>query len=471
MSSVKKNYIYNVLYEILIIVLPLITSPYISRVLGPENIGIYTYQYSIVSYFVMFARLGIVNYGSRTVAAAKSDEERSKVFSNTFAIQGTLAFFTTVLYIGYVVFGDLEYSTMGLIMLLYLLTAALDVNWFFFGIEQFRITVVRNTVIKLISTALLFMLVKQPDDLNIYGIILGGSNLLGQLATWPYVGKYIKIVKPEIREVRRHFYPIVVLFVPQIAVSLYKMMDKIMIGALCSKSQLGYYEYASMIVNLPLGFITSLGTVMIPRISSLMKDGDNKTSQIYTHNSILFATGLSIAFAFGLSGIAPVFVPFYFGDEFWPTTELLIGLAVTLPFLAWANVVRTQYLIPAKRDKEYIASLFSGAGINIVINMLLIPRYQAWGAVIGTIAAEVTVCITQTWTARRYLPIGVYIKECSGFIAIGAVMGATVSALGLLGMPVVWCILLQISVGAAVFLSLAVIYVKYVLKLQLPKMW
>lgn len=134
-----------------------------------------------------------------------------------------------------------------------------------------------------------------------------------------------------------------------------------------------------MVVNLPLGFITSLGTVMLPRIASLMSEGDNKKTIEYTHYSILFAVAMSTAFAFGLSAIAPTFIPFYFGKEFAPAAKLLVGLSVTLVFLAWANVVRTQYLIPSKKDREYIVSLFSGAGANIVFNVLLIPKFNAWG--------------------------------------------------------------------------------------------
>ena len=199
MSSVKKNYIYNVIYEVLIIVIPLITSPYISRVLGAEQIGVYTYCYSIVSYFVLFARLGIVNHGSRSIAGAKTLEERNKIFSNTLVIQIFLAILMIILYVLYFSFFDLEYHVMSVIMLTYLVAAAFDVNWFFFGIEQFKITVTRNIIIKLISTTLLFVLVREPSDLWKYGLILGFSQLGGQVAVWPYLKRYVKFVKPELK--------------------------------------------------------------------------------------------------------------------------------------------------------------------------------------------------------------------------------------------------------------------------------
>lgn len=470
MSSVKKNYIYNVIYEILIIVIPLITSPYISRALGAEQVGVYTYCYSIVSYFVLFARLGIVTHGSRSIAGAKNEAEKNKVFSNTLAIQLILSFFMIILYIVYFSIFDLEYHIMSIIMLSYLVAAAFDINWFFFGIEKFKITVTRNIIIKLVSTVLLFEIVKGPGDLWKYGLILGLSQLVGQISVWPYIKKYVKIVKPELKEMKVQFVAILILFIPQIAVSLYKMMDKIMIGYYCTKNQLGFYEYASMIVNLPLGFITSLGTVMLPRISSLMKDGNNKKSLEYMHYSIIFAVALSTAFAFGLSAIAPVFIPFYFGEEFGPASELLIGLSVTLIFLAWANVVRTQYLIPSKKDKEYIVSLFSGAAANVVINAILIPRYQAWGAVIGTIVAEVTVCVLQTVMSRKYMPISNYIRESIGFIFNGCVMFIGVRLVAKIDCYTLLSLFLQIIAGIIIYCVLTWLWIQKVLHIPIRKL-
>ncbi len=469
MSSVKKNYIYNVIYEVLIIIVPLITSPYISRVLGAEQVGVYTYCYSIVSYFVLFARLGIINHGSRSIAGAKTEEERNKIFSNTLTIQLFLTTLMIILYVSYFSFFDLEYHTMSVIMLTYLAAAAFDVNWFFFGVEQFKITVTRNIIIKLISTTLLFFLVCKPSDLWKYGLILGFSQLGGQIAVWPYLQRYVKFVKPELKEIKPQFIAIIILFIPQIAVSLYKMMDKIMIGYYCTKSQLGFYEYASMIVNLPLGFITSLGTVMLPRISALIKDGNNKKTLEYTHYSIIFAVALSTAFAFGLSAIAPVFIPFYFGEEFAPASELLIGLAITLIFLAWANVIRTQYLIPSQKDKEYIISLFCGAAVNVVINILLIPKYQAWGAVIGTIFAEVTVCAFQTFMSRNYIPVWKYIRECIGFIFNGFIMFVGVRLIAEIKCYVLLSFILQIIAGAVIYCILTWLYVQKVLRIPLIK--
>lgn len=467
MNSIKKNYIYNVIYQVLLIVIPIITSPYVSRVLGAEQIGVYTYCYTIVSYFVLFAQLGIVNHGSRSIATAKNQEDRNIIFSNIVSVQIILALLVLALYLIYLKVFNIEYHLMSIIMLLYLIAALFDVNWFFFGVEQFKITVTRNVLIKLVSTVLLFVFIKDANDVWKYGLLLGLSQAIGQVAIWPYLKKYVRFVKPQFHLMKRQIASMAVLFIPQIAVSLYKLMDKIMIGEFCTKSQLGYYEYASMVVNLPLGFITSLGTVMLPRIASLMSEGDNQKTIEYTHYSILFAVAMSTAFAFGLSAIAPTFIPFYFGKEFAPAAKLLVGLSVTLVFLAWANVVRTQYLIPSKKDREYIISLFSGAGANIVLNVLLIPKFNAWGAVIGTIVAEVIVCVIQTYMSRQYIPVTKYLRECVGFVFIGIVMFCCVRIIAMINMGSVATISLQVLVGGMIFLVLTFFYVEKVLMIPL----
>ncbi len=464
MNSVKKNYIYSALYEILLILIPLITSPYISRVLGAEQVGIYSYCFSIVSYFMLFARLGIINHGTRSIASASNEYERNIVFSNLVVVQLCLSILVTLAYIIYLNVFNAQYHLIAVLMILYLISTAFDINWFFFGIEQFKITVSRNIIIKTITTILLFIFVKERTDLWKYVIILSFAQVVGQLSVWPYLKGRVKFVKPNVKSMLLQLMPLFILFIPQIAVSLYKMMDKIMLGSFCAKEQLGYYEYATTIVNLPLGLITSLGTVMLPRISAMMKSGDNKNTILYTEYSLIFAIFISVAFAFGLSSVAPTFVPFYFGKEFEPAVPLVIGLSSTLIFIAWANVIRTQYLIPSNKDKEYIVSLFTGAFINVIVNYILIPRYFAWGAVIGTIVAEITVCVMQTYMSKDYIPIKKFIKECIPFFLMGVSMFACVRIVAKIQFPILVSLFLQVVSGTLFYMLLVNIYARFAWK-------
>lgn len=469
-KSVSKNYFYNVIYEVLVIVIPLITSPYLTRTLGAEKLGIYTYTYTIVSYFVLFARLGIVNHGSREIAKCKSPDERNKVFSTIFSIQAVITLVVIATYIFYITFFNVEYKFIATVQIMYLVAAFLDVNWALFGLEEFKLTVTRNIVIKILNTVLIFVLVRSEGDLLIYVLISACSNLIGQIVIWSYIKKYFRIVKPEKVDVHNNLKPIFVLFIPTIAVSLYKMMDKVMLGSMCLKEEVAYYEYATMFINLPLGFITSLGTVMMPRISKLVSEGNNKKSLEYTSISMIFVICLSTAMAFGLAGIAPTFIPWYLGEDFSDSVQLLIGLCVTLLFISWANVIRTQYLIPYKKDNEYIISLLAAAVINLIINYTLIPIYKGMGAVIGTIAAEFIVAFLQTIFSRKNLPIKDYLKKGIPFIFFGLLMFVVVRLIGRSNLYGVVLVCIQVIVGAVLYLSLSLIYSNFALHIPIFKM-
>jgi O-antigen/teichoic acid export membrane protein len=309
--------------------------------------------------------------------------------------------------------------------------------------------------------------VKVGSDLIIYVLILTVSQLFGHVITWPYLRGKIKYSYPKFRTITPIILPIVILFIPNVAVSLYKYIDKIMLGYYSPKDQLGYYEYASIIVGLPLGFITSLGTIMMPKSTELHRDGNTSKNLEYIRHSMIYSLGLSIAFSYGLAAISNTFVPFYFGDSFLPTSQLITGLALTLPFLSWANVIRTQYLIPKGKDKEYILSLFGGAAINLIINAILIPKYMAWGAVIVTIAAEITVCLIQTLIVKKDLPIKMYLMEGSGFILIGLLMLVVTNFINQMEISSLTRLVLMIVVGILIYLPLSLLYVKFGLKVRI----
>ena len=294
MSSIKKNFSYNILYQILILILPLITAPYISRIIGPEGIGIYSYTYSIVNYFAMFAMLGMSNYGNRTIAKSRDNpNELNKKFSSLYKMQFITAMISTIIYIFYIQFFGKQYEMYYYIQLIYLISTFFNINWLFFGLEQFKLTVIRNTIIKFILTISIFVFVKHKEDLMLYMLILALSNLLSDMALWPFIIKYVKFTRTKVKDVIKHFKPDIILFIPIIAISVYKMMDKIMLGNMVNIIEVGLYENAEKIINVPLGLITALGTVMLPRISNLVQKGNVEKSIRYIDKSMEFITFLS----------------------------------------------------------------------------------------------------------------------------------------------------------------------------------
>ena len=257
---------------------------------------------------------------------------------------------------------------------------------------------------------------------------------------------------------RVHLKPLLVLFVPAVAVSLYKYMDKIMLGAMTDKVQLGYYENAEKVINLPMSIIVSFGTVMLARMSNLIAVNQEKEIKRYIVMSMKYIMGLAIALACGLSGVGPVFAPVFWGEEFTISGRLIVGLATTIPFMAFANVLRTQYLIPKEKDKTYVLSVMAGAVVNFGINWLLIPQYGAVGATLGTIAAEIAVCVYQTVSVRNELPVMEYVENTVFFLIVGIVMYFIVRQIGIeLGTKVL-TLFVQIAVGVAFYGICALLY-------------
>ncbi len=458
MPSVKKNFAYSVAYQVLTLILPLATSPYLSRVLGADGIGTYSYTYSIAYYFVMFAMLGVNNYGNRCVARVRDNRtELSKAFWSVWALQAVLTVATTAFYIAYT-FVWAGNPVIALIWGFYVVSAAFDVNWLFFGLEEFRITVGRNFAVKIITFACVFLFVKGEHALESYCILLSVSYLISVAVLWPFVKRRVDLYKPSLWEIFSHLKPNLVLFVPVIAISLYTVLDKVMLGQMSSMEQAGYFENALKVAGMPFALISALGTVMLPHSSHRMISGDYEGVRRSMGASIWLALALSAAFAFGLAGIAEVFVPVFFGEGYEACTLLVCLLVVKMPFMAWANVLRTQWLIPAGRDRFYLLSVFVGAVVNIALNLVFIPRLGAMGAALSLVAAEVAVCLVQTWSVSNELPQARWLKRCVPFYLIGFAMFFAVHAFGSVMGVSITTLIAQIVLGGFIFVLLSFLW-------------
>lgn len=460
-KNIKANYFYNVVYQTLNIIIPLITAPYLARALGAESMGIYAYTYSIAYYFMMFALLGVNNYGNRICAMCRDDKNvLGQTFCEIYFLQLVCSSIFVLFYILFILIWNSEYLYMSLIMSGFVLSAAFDINWFFFGLEEFKLTTLRSIIVRIIITIFIFAFVKSRDHLFLYAMIMSFGTLISQIIMWPYLKGFITPRKVLFSDIRKHVVPNLVLFIPVIAVSLYKIMDKIMLGSMSTMVETGYYEYTEKIMNIPLGFINALGVVMLPRMSNLSARNELGEARKLLGNSFLFVSFLSIAMAFGLAGIAPEFVPLFFGSEYVPVVQLLEWIAPTIVFFSFANVIRTQYLLPNKKDKTYIISVFTGAAVNLVINYLLIPRFDAYGAVIGTLVAECVVCLMQVLFVAHELPILQYLGNAVPFLLIGSVMMVVIRILSGFAQSLFVSVLIEILVGGAVYLLLSYIYLR-----------
>ena len=459
-NSPKKNFIYNLLYQIFILIIPLITAPYLARVIGAEGVGVYSYTYSIVYYFMMFVLLGVNNYGNRAIAKVRDNKEtRSKIFLEIYSLQLILGIIISFIYFIFIFCIKNEYIDILKILYLYILSSMLDINWFFFGLEEFKKTVTRNVFVKIISLVLIFIFIKEKTDLWKYVFILSFMAIVSKLIMWKYVPENINFTKINIKDVFKHLKPNLILFVPVIAVSFYKIMDKIMLGVMAGVEEVGYYENAEKIINIPMSLITALGTVMLPRMSNIVANGENEKMRQYLKKSIVFIMFLAFPMMFGLVTIGYKFSIIYFGSEFKKTGVLIMLLSTTIPFMAFANVIRTQYLVPNEKEKIFIKSVVLGAIVNFIVNMIFIPKYLSIGACLGTIIAESIVMLYQTISVRNVLPIKEYLSCCTIFFIKAIIMYLVIMIFRILKLENFIEIILQIIIGTVLYVFLNIEYV------------
>ncbi len=459
-KSVTKNYIYNLSYQILVLILPLITTPYISRVLGAENIGIFSYTTSISAYFILFGSLGIALYGQREIAYNQGDR---KAYSKTFWEIVLLRTITIIISLAlfYFIFastGNNTYTIFYKILLIEIAGTCIDISWFFQGLEEFKKTVLRNTVVKIISIISIFMFVKEPEDLYLYFIIYVISIVAGNASLWISLPKFIDKVKIRELNILKHLKPTIVLFIPQIAIQVYTIFDRTMIGTIIlDKSEVGYYDQSQKIVKVLLTVVTSLGTVMLPRISNSFVNGQKKTVMAYMKKSFRVVFLLAFPMIFGIISVADMFVPLFFGQGYDRVAVLMKVITPILLLIGMSNVIGTQYLLPTKRQKEFTTSVVCGAIVNFIMNMCLIWKFGAIGASVGTVLAEATVTSLQLYFVRKDFNLKEIFKSAKNYLIASLVMFAVCMIIGSFIKYGISPLLFQVGIGVFIYVVVLVI--------------
>lgn len=391
--------------------MPLITTPYLARTLGPEGTGTYSYTISIVTYFVLFGALGLNVYGRREIAFVQDDvKKRSKIFYELCILRfvtmsvAMIAFFFTYC-------RDSDYGIYYKILLLEMVSNCIDISWFFQGMENFKRTALRNILVKIASVIAIFTFIKNQNDISTYLFIYTLTTLFGNVLLWIGVRKYIQKVKLKDLKILKQLRPIIALFIPQIAIQVYTVLDKTMLGSILNDmSEVGYYEQTQKIVKILLTIITSLGAVMMPRIAKCYADGDTEKIKNYMYSTFKFVFMLSFPLIFGIIAVSDEFVPIFFGQGYDKVKFLLKIMSLIILFISLSNITGSQYLLSTKRQKQFTISVVFGAIINAILNLLLIGNYKSLGAVIATIIAEFAVMIIQFFYIREDFKIMEIVK-------------------------------------------------------------
>lgn len=398
--KLMKNMMYNTVYQVLILILPLITAPYVSRTLGTTGVGIYSSTAAWLGYFVLAGGLGITLYGNREIAYHQKDKEsRSRVFYELLSLK----FITVALVlIAYLVFVFLQNKWQPYFLLqgITLIAVAFDVSWFFMGLENFKVIVVRNTIIRLLLTVAIFVFVKTPNDLWLYILLLALSTLIGNMTVWPFLRREIIKIPFRSLNIFQHLRPVTMLLLPQVSITIYTSLNKNLLQIFSGLDSVAYFTQTYMIIILGATLVSSFNSAFLPHLSGLFSSGESDKVKPLILKSIDLGNCISILCVSGIIGVSQTFAVFYFGKNFAPVGSLLGVGASTIFFLALTNALSTQYLLAAKKMHEYMMSTIVGLIVNIVFNLTLIPILGTMGAIIATILTEVGVASYILWKLR-----------------------------------------------------------------------
>lgn len=450
--QVVKNYIYNASYQIFILLIPLVTTPYLARILGPTGVGINAFTNSNIQYFILFGSIGVNLYGNRQVAFVRDNKEKlTRTFYEIFLMRVVTI---TVAYAAFLVFLSItnQYRAYYLAQSVSVIAAAFDISWFFMGVENFRVTVIRNFIVKIITLICIFTFVRSEADLTPYILILSLSLLIGNMTLFPNLHKYIGRVQFQSLRIWQHVGPSVALFIPQIATQVYLVVNKTMLGNMTSVQASGYFDQSDKMVKIVLAVVTATGTVMLPHVANAFMHGQIQKTKDLLYNSFRFVTILSIPMMFGIMAIAQKFVPLFFTKRFSVVTPLMTVEAVVILLIAWSNALGTQYLLPTRQNRAYTSSVVYGAIVNIIINIPLILLWGAMGATISTVLSELTVTSYQLYAIRKQINYKELFENVPKLLLAGIFMYIVVKTVDLKTADTWPMLLMEVGIGIIVYL-------------------
>lgn len=453
-QSVKKNYIYNLAYQMLAVIIPLMIQPYIARVLGAGEVGAFSYTTAITGYFALVGNLGIATYGQLRVAAFRNDREKvSQIFWELAILRFLMMAVSTLLFILFICFlARPENKTLYAVLTVQIVASAIDIAWLLQGFEEFRKIVLRNTIIKIVSVILIFLFVKKQSDLYIYALIMNGSTLVGNASIWYFTPSFVDRVPLKRLNLQRHLRSCIIYFIPTIATTFYLSLDKQMIKWFTDGTvENGYYEFAQRIEQMAVTVVTSLSIVTMPRMANLFNLNAIDRLRNRLEQTIRFILLLSVPMCLGMMSVTDYLVPLYLGSGFERSATLLKIFSLLIVVVGLNNAVGKQVLMPVGRQKEYNMSVILGAFVNFGLNLLLIPRLYSVGAVIASVASETSILLAFIYYSRDYIRLGWIIRAAAKYVIAGAAM-AGVIALSYTRLSMSWkSLAIQVVLGGIVY--------------------
>jgi len=426
-KSLKKNAVLNIIRNIMSIIFPIITFPYASRILLPDGIGKVSFANSIISYFSMLAGLGIGTYGCREVAKLRDKQnELNKFCSETLLINLTSTSAAYILLIGAIIAIPAlhNYRLLIIIASLNIFLSTIGIGWVYGGLEEYEYITIRTIIFQIISIILIFALVRTKDDILIYIFIsvisAAGSNILNLIHSRKFLK--LKLIDKNL-ELKKHIAPIFKLFSITVFMSVYNILDTTMLGFLSTDEQVGFYSAATKINRMVLTLVTAISAVMFPRLSYYANNSREEDFQKLIQKNLSIIICISLPMVIGLNILSAPVILLFSGEKYIPAIPVMQLMNPIILILSLSNFIGSQVFIPLNKEKLTIRAVTIAALVNFTLNFLLIPKYNAYGAAIATVTAEVCVCILQIFAARKYINLKQMLKELLKYSLATLVMG------------------------------------------------
>ena len=455
-NALGQNLIYNIIYQVVVVLSPLVVTPKLSRILGADYIGLKSFTFSIVYYFAIFGVLGLDMYGQRCIAQAKDDKERrSRLFFTIGSLRALLCAISIAIYtLTFIAFNsDPLMRTVYLCWVVYLVREMINPVWYLQGTERYKLVSILSTLSQLAYVVAVFCFVNSKADIAAYILYYTVIPLITSLIFVPLVLKDVKFVRVRPSEWIEVFKESFVYFVPTIATAVYSMLDKTMLGVFdASKVSTGIYEQAEKLVKVALAFSTASFTIMRTRMSYLYENSDKETYDKHVSMFVSFSMLLCWPIMFGIIGITRDFVPLFFGEGY----DAVVGLSYVFSFviipLTISGLLQAIYVFPQGHQKSMNLYYVIISALNFVLNMCLIPFLGANGAVIASIAAEVSLAVILIVKSRKTINVNLFFTRSVRYFIASAVMCAVMLLLSrTLALGVAYKLIIEFFVGVAVY--------------------
>jgi len=460
-KSVKRNYIYSLSYQIFSLIMPFITSPYIARILGPENVGTFSFISTYVSYFVLLGRLSIDLYGSRELSYVKNDlTKKSEVFWNLALLNFTNLLIALLIYFTWLLIYKPVNGLFYALSSLTLFSSMLDITWLFSAHEEFGMIALRNFIVRIISVVSIFVFVKSPNDLVNYFLINLITPFVINASMLRYINRYVTFIKPTFLNAYKRYPKVLKISLPNLAVSVYTMLDKLLLGTISGNEYLGYYDYSKRIVAMALTVVSSMTPIMMVKMSGHFKNNDLSLVRGYVAKSFKFSVFSSVLIFSLLISAVPEFIPWFYGSNFSTTIKLIQILSPTIIAVAMGTVAGHQFLLSIGKENLLSLALVIGAVISFSLNILLIPRYDALGASLTSLVTEAAITIILYITISRYMDVKELFRQNYKFFLFSLAVIIPLRIIGTKMGPSVLTNLLQVALGTIIYLLLSLVFDK-----------